>query len=366
MKEKYLVKKKTQYQKNIGNYANSLNENDEKYNNRIKKLNWFWKDLCNYKIRNINIEDLIISIDNIDKSDIKVIEEIINQKSCVNILEEIIRFKIDKILKKEKIEFTNYTITRKRKDIFIYCFDDDRELYLRDIFLLNSETQKEIITFIKKRIYYKYLNIVRNNNILFDKIQSFNKMLQLKSDKYYFYDNFRYGFHVYLEYDLKKIKDIKIPYDIADCQDGEVIELFLNNYLNEYLELEKCVDENKLYDVIEKLDNKFKEVYILRRYLSGYYRRYFEDRFRLRVCIDKKCEGYYKIKLLIENETKNKTKIHEILYLNNYLDNTKYNDSNLHEIQYKLLDIFNNEIIRLKNQKEILKIWGKLPYKKQL
>ena len=134
------MKKKTQYQKNIGNYANSLNENDEKYNNRIKKLNWFWKDLCNYKIRNINIEDLIISIDNIDKSDIKVIEEIINQKSCVNILEEIIRFKIDKILKKEKIEFTNYTITRKRKDIFIYCFDDDRELYLRDIFLLNSET----------------------------------------------------------------------------------------------------------------------------------------------------------------------------------------------------------------------------------
>lgn len=360
-------KKKTQYQKNIGDYINSLNETDEKYNNRIKKLNWFWKDLCNYKIEKIDIETLMISIESIEKEDKRIIKDILKKPSCNNILGDIIEYTKSKI-KNIINDFEDYKLSIQngyynnsnisiKSEYADYCISIEIDEDYDGIEERIVDYVKDIKSSIEHAEYFKK---AKTNQVLLDTIEDFDKIYKYRDGNYHFYNRFGYGLYLTLAYNCNTIVDFKVPYYICDCSDKQVISNFFKSNIDFYFDtIEKCVNENKLYNLINKLDNIYKEIYILTSYSSK--KKIIYNRYRFRVNIRKRKEDLYEIEFCKESIDGYDYNIKTVEYFKNKVNDISYDQDNLYKLKYQLIKIFNHEIIELKNKKKIDKILGKLP-----
>lgn len=91
------VKKNDTYYNVIGKYKEELykNEINNEIKDRVRKLDWFWRDVLRYKKGEIDISILSNIIDNTHYSDKKIVYKILKKPSCSNIMYEHESHKLD-------------------------------------------------------------------------------------------------------------------------------------------------------------------------------------------------------------------------------------------------------------------------------
>lgn len=83
------------YNETIGTYKNNHKINlSEETKEKIKRLDWFWREVINYKKGESDIELLTNLVDYNDEEYRKIIFRILSKKSCVPIYEDYINYKI--------------------------------------------------------------------------------------------------------------------------------------------------------------------------------------------------------------------------------------------------------------------------------
>jgi len=365
-------KRKTPYQKSIGEKINRIRQHDsqkEENINRIKSLNWFWSDLCKYKFNKVQIDDLIMSIDEVYKEDQDVIKDLIDKSTCIDIKKDIINYKMNAIsafIKSLKFENKNLEVKGGYSDfIFIeYKKHSNKELKI-NIYDDENVVKNKIIAFIDDiKLLIKEDEMLDDINIklydIFNIKDKNNYKLKWLKNHYWINKQSQKVFELVFYYNDKQFSRLEIPYEL-NCDMYEIIE-YIKNEMSWYFEsIEQCINESKLYNICDKLDMLYKNVYIFNKYY---------ERLRFRIIINKVEEDTYTIELFTEDDMSNTNYVHRIWYDRNIIydiDNKNiqyhYNEENLYQSKFKISEIFNNKISELKKKNEIEKIWGKLPYK---
>lgn len=375
-------KRKTSYQKSIGDRIDIIRQDDnrsEESIKRIKSLNWFWSDLCRYKFNKMKIEDLLLSIEEVKEQDLDIIENLFTKQSCLNILNDIANYKKDIIKKfiKEEIMDENFKIKYENGDdsLIIEYNDDVKNIYMNHYYKHNydyinilyseDELKNKALEFVNK-IYNEIKKINFRNDIT-------NKICELYNicDKNYQFEWYEglseshmntgkyYGLDI--KYNKNKLIKLIFPMDLFNDLNIEEAVFIIENTVGDYFNnIQPCIDEKVLYKTIETLDNIYKEIYITTDY----------NLYRFRLKIEQIEKDKFDVKLLGEDYLHSKydwdisNKFDSILYSKNKIKDFAYNNENLYKLKYQLCNEFNKTILRLHKERKILKIWGKLPYKK--
>lgn len=160
------VKKSDLYYNTIGKYKEEKLQGkvDQELKERIKKLDWFWRDVLKYKKGEVDIEQMVFLIDGFIGEEKEIIDKILKKQSCSSIKNDYINYKrqlminravkiideVKKIINEEYDEGYNKHIeivsnSNNLLDIKIKCktIEDDR--MLSKYYDLNKYNDKIII-----------------------------------------------------------------------------------------------------------------------------------------------------------------------------------------------------------------------------
>lgn len=120
------VKKNDLYYNTIGTYKEKLliNGLNEKNRNKIKKLNWFWRDINLYKISKLDDFDLINLFDSIELEEKEFVFNIIKKLKCINVYDEYLE---------KKIKMFNNIIETSLNDFCNGEYINDYKIIVKDI-----------------------------------------------------------------------------------------------------------------------------------------------------------------------------------------------------------------------------------------
>lgn len=160
--------KKTGYQKNIGDYIDKhfnfeLRKTDIE---RIKRLNWFWIDMCNYRKKKINVDDLVYSIEGVNVGDFEVVAKMIEKPSCLDICKDVIKARLKIIEEEFKLKFDNdkYLVKTSSDYASVYDISSLKEKLICSKFVGVKTTIAEVFnSFDNSILKYEYEKISTPN-----------------------------------------------------------------------------------------------------------------------------------------------------------------------------------------------------------
>jgi len=194
------TKKNDLYYNTIGKYKeekfkhNVANELKE----RMKKLDWFWDDVCRYNSNEIDIKEIVCLIDSFKDDDMKVVKSILKKSICTKL-------------------YMDYMQYKKFGDLHLYCSDMSDDHFIKQAVRILNDRYKSI----DDRYYIKLLKkyFVRENDL---------KQL--------------YTYHILLSYAHKRIETINITNEFLKSHStiGDVSNTISNIYSDCLCKSAKC------------------------------------------------------------------------------------------------------------------------------
>lgn len=248
-----------EYYNTIGKYKEQIIKNDkyDVYKEDISKLDWFWRDIQEYKLGNKNIEYISDLIQSIEKEESKnIIVNMLRKSKCNYIIQDYLNY--------EKI------IIKKIVEKYINKFNKDLKINLT----YNIKYPNKIFDRIYDGII---LNILPYNfTITIENYKKTNKIIDLL-DSEYWYEKEKYIFNLKLskvkhQWDYKSVcKNIdnlqySIEFDLnkqtkeVECNRTSCVKFDINDINNYYkilinngfLSLEDCIQLDKITFHIRK------------------------------------------------------------------------------------------------------------------
>lgn len=284
------TKRNDTYYNTIGRYKEKLSVQNNKiqsdYINRIKNLDWFWKDILLFKKNLINMNELFQILELIDNKDQEITKSILRKQKCSNIYEEYIKHKvkvsveqyadylmstgIDFLLSYDLIEKYN-----KINDVIIKIqyngkYKDDypfKYFGSREIKLLKSTNESQYKTI------DNFIEYIQENEYVRDKFehaysnQTFMKVIKDIKSQYKDYDK-RYfiklsncpfeELRVDMEFGYNNSLTLTIPDEIIFSSDYYLTYSFFQNSIKDFFTNKKHISkENVVISVLKNLSKKF-------------------------------------------------------------------------------------------------------------
>ena len=269
------TKKNDLYYNTIGKYKESSYKQqcDIEQKEKIKRLDWFWKDVNKYKKGEIDIEYLVDIIDLNEKDEKDIITDILNKQSCVSICKDYINYKTDKVYKiiNDNIDILEDYFSINKFGIFkdyndklkggVEFHDLKERSYSQ--YDVNKYTINQILDNVKSNINdillrikrEKELDIARENLHIKNVINKLEKEYKLIDPLYHLYDRFVYGLYISFcyNYDVKVDIDLNEEDSIIYSYDENFIEQFIKGKIDVYMNCIKPI-KNKEY-IVNILNN---------------------------------------------------------------------------------------------------------------
>ena len=227
----------------VGDYKEKIYKN--KINNKelenLKLLDWFWKDVVNYKTNNIPIDEIIIELDNIEDKDLKeTVIKVLNQPKCNTLVNDILEYRIKMIKNwlertktRVKLDFSN-----KRKRIYMYTSKNklNRRFYFYETLMCIKDYINKLSLMLKK----------------FDPEEViFNKMEELELDYNIEFEGSLYLNNIEIKlYYNNYILPIKL-YKKQECRNRHIRE-----------KIDEQIKKQKLIDLEKRIKKFFKNKYV--------------------------------------------------------------------------------------------------------
>lgn len=108
----------------VGCYKEKIYKNKigNKELGQLKLLDWFWKDVVNYKTNSITIDEIAMELDSVEDKDLKeIIVRVLNQPKCNALVNDILEYRMKNLDRwiKERNSFLFITFIIKRKRIYV-------------------------------------------------------------------------------------------------------------------------------------------------------------------------------------------------------------------------------------------------------
>lgn len=288
------TKKNDTYYNTIGKYKEEKfqGEIDESLKDRMKKLDWFWNDLANYKTGKIDIENVFLVIDCVDNKDKEIVFNILKKPKCIDIFQKYVDYKHDKFIKHINNYINTYYVELKNTFCIETVKKERKNITYKDILLTNDydkyfnvlintlETSESIISellkatinkIVESKLFFGYIDsfydkfinkIIKHSNINIEKTKYYNnRSCEIKFTGFYIRKN------VVLNINSEKIvygheRVLNVYNNPKNCWEwkeciGKTTEF---NDLEEYLL--KDYIENDLVEIIVSLINKEYKKYI--------------------------------------------------------------------------------------------------------
>jgi len=176
------------YDSIIGRYKRDISEKGliDNYKDRLQKLDWFWKEVINYKKGISNLEYLTELIDYNESEEKDIIFKILSKKSCVPIYEDYINYKIKQLYNiclnflegykkgvySSKVNVNKIKVGRKYKNIIYNVIQIEGIINKRFSLIIDSKnkTKEEAIELISTN-----LNRCKQLNLYYRKFKQINK-----------------------------------------------------------------------------------------------------------------------------------------------------------------------------------------------
>lgn len=183
------TKRNDTYYNTIGKYKEKMSKStiNNVIKERIRKLDWFWNDVFRFKKGEIDISDLAIVIDSVDKEDKEILDKILSKNMCQNILSEYLQYKLNnhfsiilneikKNHKQEHLEFIKAEVTNDYyynvlKGYILILHKDENCWHKYE---MNKFSPEEIVS-IYNRVVEQNISYITNCK----KIDNYNKKLEL-------------------------------------------------------------------------------------------------------------------------------------------------------------------------------------------
>lgn len=118
------TKRNDTYYNTLGRYKEELaNDYSESVKARLDRLDWLWNDVAKYKMDNSLINDLFLSLDNIDAEDKEFVISFLSKVKCSNVYFDFLEYKINRIYNFLKNELDENEMKFITKNIVKYKYD---------------------------------------------------------------------------------------------------------------------------------------------------------------------------------------------------------------------------------------------------
>lgn len=280
------------YHNSLGAYKQKIFNTEEvaKAKERLDKLNWFWEECKNYKMKKTDEYMFFDVIDCLDVKDKEYVVDGLLKSNCTDVRKLYLYCK-----QKEMKEFIEKFCSDNVINLEVDCFDEMRyselfekrfrvpvvriidlgKRYYCDILDKNDLVRLLNNYFVATKEYEKVKNIIESIN---NELES-NYTLEVG----YMGNNYEY-LPLRIKYNYSEVIDFKI-YDIKNSNIEEVVI----NKFNEYkLSLNLCGIENNILDYLKEKKDKF---ILLRNEIKLSVEEYREDEIKLHI----KEYGFYKV-----------------------------------------------------------------------
>jgi hypothetical protein len=266
------TKKNDLYYNTIGKYKEKLCREyiDDAIREKIKKIDWFWNDVLNYKKGLVDIEHMISIIEIINQNDAEIIEEILSKSRCSDLYD-----KYQSNIKEKKIKLCNdllkdYTQLLKIDNSCVFSLIDNTEIILGSFSWNDSlEELKKYITekinyIIEQKKKYDVYIALKNNNELSKLINNIDTTYH-NIDKHYklsLADNYgHYDYILWFTYNNKypplACVTLSNEKDIDFNNINEVNKFLIERIENTRLGKTQILDINNVVSIIKKIIAKY-------------------------------------------------------------------------------------------------------------
>jgi predicted RNA-binding Zn-ribbon protein involved in translation (DUF1610 family) len=277
------TKKNDTYYNTIGKYKEEkLNGKvDNELKERIRKLDWFWDELLNYKEKDTSIDEIIEVLEVIEKDDLTIAQEILKKQNCSNIFEEYINVKsvklsnyINQYLSNQKHEMFKATLedvikwgklqTKIIKLKYIFGFFDSHHDFEIDTLKFNKDSALSFLMNKLKIVNNDFIARQRHvdakrNPILNKVIDDLRTTYSQFDSAYRIYLNTYYTHKTFVDLDFyRNNKEIYLKDDIIYSKDYNYIFNFLKHEIENIMT--GCF-HLRLENRINKVLNKLKMMY---------------------------------------------------------------------------------------------------------
>ena len=264
------------YYNTIGKLKEEMKQNGKYDVELVRKLDWFWEEVCRYKnTNNYDKEKMHTIIDILDSVSIIVINTILKKHKLNFIMQDYLKHHKKCVFN----EFNNLFLDNTEDRIYRLVHDSDynNKKYLiiklmcgnlilnsykldEDNYLsLINKIRKDIDSNLNYRKREELLNLCRNNTILHKVILNIDTELKSIDKNYTLHDRFRAGYSIIsLYYNCDYKIDYDVPLHIAQESDEKIIYNNLKEIIDAYLNtVIPFKDIGTINDSYEELKKKY-------------------------------------------------------------------------------------------------------------